>query len=233
VILTAHQPVYLPWLGLIKKIAQADVFVSWDAVQYTKRDWVNRNYIKTAHGPQMLTVPVYNGGHRSLAIRDVRINNTLPWARKHLKSFEQAYAKAHYAEEHLVFLRCLYATEWRWLMDLNAEILEYVCRAFDLYTSRRRMGEYVNVPADHVSHGKSDVIATVCRIHGADTYLFGEMGKDYADREAFEHAGIVPEFQEFTHPVYPQQHGEFVPRMCAFDLLMNVGAERAREVLLG
>ena len=46
-ILTAHQPVYLPWLGLFHKIALADLFVSFDQVQYLPKDWNNRNKIKT------------------------------------------------------------------------------------------------------------------------------------------------------------------------------------------
>jgi hypothetical protein len=50
-ILTAHQPSYLPWLGLIHKIALADRFVSFDQVQYVPKDWISRNQILTAQGP--------------------------------------------------------------------------------------------------------------------------------------------------------------------------------------
>ena len=54
-----HQPHYLPWLGYLAKWAAADVFVFLDTVQYTKNGWQNRNRIKTATGPQWLTVPVH------------------------------------------------------------------------------------------------------------------------------------------------------------------------------
>lgn len=61
-ILTAHQPVYLPWLGLFHKIAMADKFVSFNQVQYQPKDWNNRNQVKTPQGPVWLSVPVMRKG---------------------------------------------------------------------------------------------------------------------------------------------------------------------------
>ena len=57
-IITGHQPVYLPWLGLFHKIALADTFVFMDDVQYLSQDWNNRNFIKGSQGKVRLTVPV-------------------------------------------------------------------------------------------------------------------------------------------------------------------------------
>ena len=90
-ILTAHQPVYLPWLGLLHKIAISDVFVSFNQVQYLPRDWNNRNRIKTPNGPMWLTVPVLTKNKFHQKINEVRINNTLNWRHKHWRSI---YLKA-------------------------------------------------------------------------------------------------------------------------------------------
>ena len=76
-ILTAHQPVYLPWLGLFHKIALADLFISFDQVQYQIYDWNNRNRIKTARGSIWLTVPSC-AGHLNKTISDIEINNSEP-----------------------------------------------------------------------------------------------------------------------------------------------------------
>ena len=57
-IITIHQPQYLPWLGYLDKIDRADTFVLLDNVQYKKNEWINRNRIKTINGPQWITVPV-------------------------------------------------------------------------------------------------------------------------------------------------------------------------------
>ncbi len=85
-ILTAHQPVYLPWLGLFHKIALSDKFVLFNEVQYLPRDWMNRNKIKTTMGEIFLTVPVLKKGHRDKKIHEIKINNNTNWKKKHFKS---------------------------------------------------------------------------------------------------------------------------------------------------
>ena len=83
-ILTAHQPVYLPWLGLFHKIALSDTFVFFDEVQYLPKDWMNRNKIKTKDGEIWLTVPVLRKGQRELKTSEIKINNSTNWQKKHL-----------------------------------------------------------------------------------------------------------------------------------------------------
>ena len=102
-ILTAHQPVYLPWLGMMHKISLADAFVYFDDVQYQKKDWNNRNKIKTAHSDIWLTVPVLSKNHFQLKLTDVLINNEVPWRKKHFKSISLAYKKARYFEKYIGF----------------------------------------------------------------------------------------------------------------------------------
>ena len=92
-VLTAHQPVYLPWLGLFHKISQADTFVSFDRVQYLPKDWNNRNRIKTANGPVWLSVPVLKKGHRDKALNEIEIDNRSPWRRKHWRTLERVTAR--------------------------------------------------------------------------------------------------------------------------------------------
>ena len=57
----AHQPAYLPWLGYLAKIAAADLFVVMDDLQYEAQNFQNRNRIKTGTGPAWITVPVERG----------------------------------------------------------------------------------------------------------------------------------------------------------------------------
>ena len=100
-ILTAHQPVYLPWLGLFHKISLADIFVYFDQVQYLPKDWMNRNEIKTATGPSWLTVPVLKKGHRERKTSEIEINNEIDWRKKHLKTIKNNYCKSPFFEKYL------------------------------------------------------------------------------------------------------------------------------------
>jgi len=76
-ILTAHQPVYLPWLGLFHKISLSDKFVYFNEVQYLPKDWMNRNKIKTKTGPIWLSVPVLRKGYRDMKTNELKINNSI------------------------------------------------------------------------------------------------------------------------------------------------------------
>ena len=104
IILSAHQPVYLPWLGLFHKIALADIFCVFDIVQYQRKDFNNRNKIKTLAGPIWLTVPVKSSGRLNSIITDIEIIND-GWHKKHLKSIELNYKKTPYFEQYFHSLK--------------------------------------------------------------------------------------------------------------------------------
>ena len=118
-ILTAHQPVYLPWLGLFHKIALADTFVFFDQVQYLPKDWMNRNKIKTTSGEIFLTVPVFTKGHREKKTSEIEINNNENWQNKHLKTIKLNYSKTPYYEEYIPFFEEVYSKKWVKLSQLN------------------------------------------------------------------------------------------------------------------
>lgn len=225
-ILTAAQPVYLPWLGLFDKIAQADTFVSFDQVQYMPKEWQNRNRIKTPQGPIWLTVPVHRKGHREKPLSEIRINYQEPWQKRHLRAIEMSYGKAPYFERYIGHLREFYSWNWDTLCRLNEHMLQWLLDELGLRPRFLRASDYD-------FHGaKSELVLDMCRRLGADTYVFGGEGRNYADVEAFEAAGVVPLFQDYEHPVYPQLYGEFVEKLSVLDLLMNCGPD-SLEVIRG
>jgi len=77
---------------------------------------------------------------------------------------------------------------------------------------------------------KSDLVLDMCVQLGAEKYIFGALGKDYADEKSFCEKGIDIYFQNYKHPEYRQLHGSFLPYMSAIDLLFNEG-EHSREIL--
>lgn len=224
-VLTAHQPVYLPWLGLFHKIAQAETFVSFDEVQYLPKDWNNRNRLKTSDGPIWLTVPVLRKGHRERPIRAIEINNALPWRRKHWASIRASYARAPYFDEHARFLEDTYAREWTTLAELNEHLLLGFLDALGIEVRFLRASDF------DFQGQKSELVLDMCRRLGATTYVFGALGRDYADVEAFERERVQVRFQDYRHPEYPQLHGSFVPYLSVVDLLFNCGPA-SLEILL-
>ncbi|MCB1167822.1 MAG: WbqC family protein [Leptospiraceae bacterium] len=224
-ILTAHQPVYLPWLGLFHKIALADEFCIFDIVQYQTKDWNNRNRIKTPNGVIWLSVPVESKNHFEKSVGDIRIVKN-GWNRKHFKSIDLAYRKAPFYTDYIGRVEAiLMADEFETLADLNRAFLEFGLEAFGIERP-------IHVASEKDFEGKkSDLVLDMAQKLGADCYIFGEQGRNYADLAAFQRAGIQVFFQEYEHPEYSQLHGDFVPGMCFLDLLFNVGAG-AFEVMM-
>ncbi len=216
-ILAAHQPQYLPWLGYFDKLDRADLFVLLDDVQFKKNEWQNRNRIPNGTGWAYLTVPVR---HRfPQAIHEVAIAGQ-GWQKAHRRTLEQTYAKSPFIGVEQPLLDLLYTRTWNFLVDLNVCCVERLAKRFDIRTPIHRSSEDPSLPA-HPDHR----LIALCKLYGADTYLAGPGGRSYMDLSLWEKAGISVVFQSFHHPVYPQGKGTFLPGMCALDLLFRLGGE--------
>ena len=217
-ILTAQQPVYLPWLGLFHKIAIADKFCFFDNVQYQEYNWNNRNKIKISNGSSVwLTVPVLHRLHLERSYLDIEIHNILPWQRKHWRTIEHNYSKAPYFDLYAKKLRKFYEVKWKFLVDLNYEMLLFFLDVLNISVPVVRMKDY------SFKGRKSDLVLDMCSQLEATVFLFGELGKNYADIEAFKSLGVLPVFQKYKHPIYPQLYGSFVSHLSVIDLLFNCG----------
>ena len=224
IILSAHQPVYLPWLGLFHKIALADIFCVFDIVQYQRKDFNNRNKIKTLAGPIWLTVPVKSSGRLNSIITDIEIIND-GWHKKHLKSIELNYKKTPYFEKYFHGLKKILDTPYQYLVDLNFDILVYLLDVLGVDTKIVKASDY------SFRGAKSDLVLDMCTQLHADIYIFGEQGKDYADVNAFESKDVRPYFQSYNHPIYKQIQGEFDPFMSVIDLIFNQG-KASKEIIM-
>lgn len=231
-IITGHQPVYLPWLGLFHKIALADAFVFMDDVQYLEQDWNNRNRIKGPQGPFWLTVPVRLRASASRQLKDVALvadgwGSQGHWQAAHWRSLQSCYGKAHYWDLYAPFFEQLYtARPWHWLAELNEVILHYCLDTLSIRT------EFIRASAAGFTGHKSDLVLDHCRRLGADVCVLGTLGRDYICTEDFHAAGVALYFQDYQHPTYPQRFGAFCPRLSVVDLLFNCGP-RSRDILLG
>jgi hypothetical protein len=224
-ILTAHQPVYLPWLGLFHKISLADTFCFFDDVQYEPRGWNNRNYIKGNNNEKvLLSVPVFSKGHRDKSYLEIQINNTINWQKKHWRSIETAYKKSPYFDCYVEELKSFYCQEWKLLVDLNFAMLKFFLKALNLDV------EVVCMSDSKFDGTKSALVLDMCKKLGASKYVFGALGADYADVGCFKDANIDIEFQKYSHPVYDQASNIFTPNLSVIDLLFNHG-EKALDII--
>lgn len=214
-IMSAHQPAYLPWLGYFDKIKRSDIFVFLDTVQYEKNSFTNRNKIKTANGPIWLTVPVVKTDHFNKIMDEMLLDKNSRWQKKHLNSIYMSYRKAPHFNELYPRLENLYKKEYSNIVDVTWDHLMFWLDILNIKT------KLVKSSALNIASKKSDFIFDLCKAVNADYYISGAMGKDYLEMERFDRAGIEVEFQNYRHPVYPQLYGEFIPSMGIIDFAMN------------
>lgn len=214
------QPTYLPWIGYFAMIDRVDTFVFLDSVQFARRSWQQRNRIKTANGPQMLTVPVHKKGARDQKIAEVTIDDQGHFADKHLRAIEHALAKAPHFDEHAAQLFAILQAGHERLVELNIELITWLTGAFGIES------RFVRSSGLDVEGSKDELLADICRAFDATTYLSAPGSRAYIEAsDAFERRGITVRYHDYDHPAYPQLYGTFAPYMSAIDLLFNVGPQ--------
>lgn len=209
---------YIPWKGYFDLIRRSDEFILLDDVQYTRRDWRNRNLIKTRTGTQWLTIPVASRGRYHGTIRDMETSDPA-WAERHMRTLRHAYARAPHFESVTAFLDGVYrrATDPH-LSAINRLFLEAICGYLGISTPLTS-----STPADAAAEPTERLVA-LCRRAGASVYLSGPSARAYLDESAFSRAGIAVTYMDYAgYPEYPQVHPPFVHGVSIVDLLFHTG----------
>ncbi|NQT30407.1 MAG: WbqC family protein [Candidatus Saganbacteria bacterium] len=224
-ILSVHQPEYLPYMGFFLKMMLCDEFVIMDHVQYSKQSWQNRNRIRSKDGELLLTVPVLTKGKSGQAINEVQINNCDNWMKKHLRSMVSNYCKTPFFDVHRPFFEDIYSKRWEKLVDLNMAIIKYLVTQLGIRITIVRTSEF------GPSGQKTDLLIDICKRLGFDTYLSGSGGRLYIDEARFRDQNLKSLYVDFKHPVYKQQYEPFLANMSLIDLLFNYGSEQSSEII--
>lgn len=212
------QPNYIPWKGYFDIINEVDVFIVLDDLQYTVRDWRNRNTIKTPNGLQWLTVPVLGG--RNQRICDVRIDSSQDWKGRHLGALRHNYGKSAHFEDVYGRFAAVLAGDYELLVQLDSALLGNIC---DYLGIRTRILNSSEIPSEGT---KDEKLVDLCRKVGADAYLSGPAAKDYIRPGLFEQAGISLSYKDYSgYPEYPQFFPPFAHGVTILDLLFHVGPE--------
>jgi len=214
---------YIPWKGYFDLIAAVDEFIIYDDMQYTRRDWRNRNLIKTPQGLQWLTVPVKVKGKYSQTIRETEIDST-DWAKAHWKGLERNYRRAPCFEQIAeIFEPCYLKHSYTHLSMLNRKLLEVVCGYLGVTTKLSNSWDYVLID------GKTERLVDLCMQAKGTEYISGPAAKEYIEEEQFARRGIKLTWFDYTgYPEYPQLWGEFAHGVSILDLLFNCGNEAPR-----
>lgn len=216
------QPSYIPWRGYFDQIRRADLFIFYDDVQYDKHGWRNRNQIKTSQGKQWITIPVHSKGvTEGIPIKDVQIDWSKSWPKKHLNALTIAYAKAPFFRSFQPWLESVYKRRDEFLTAFTIDTTVELARMLDITgTKFMRSSEIPGIDGQ-----KTDRLIQILQHVGAKHYLSGPSARDYIEQEKFDDAGITLEFIEYDYPEYPQLHPPYDSFVTVLDLLFMVGED--------
>jgi hypothetical protein len=192
-------------------------------MQYTRRDWRNRNQIKTPQGVQWLTVPVLVKGKYHQKIRETEIEGT-QWPPNHWKALEQNYRRAPHFSEIAAWLKPLYLQEsYSHISQLNRRFIEAICRYLGINTKITNSCDYT------VVEGKTERLADLCAQANGTEYISGPAAKSYVEEQVFIEKGITIVWFDYSgYPEYPQLWGGFTHGVTVLDLLFNCGKDSPR-----
>ncbi len=222
-LVTIHQPNYLPWPGFFHKWLLADALVLLDTVQYSKQDWQNRNRIKTKQGALWLSVPIK--ADFPCLIQDVALSPK-PWARKHIASIEQAYSKAPFFKDYWPDIKYLLQQSWSHLSPMNTALIRCIGAQLGCTAPIYMASDLQTRTTD-----PSQRLIDLCHELKGDAYLSGSEGRNYLDKTAFQQQGLKLCFQQVKAPVYAQLHPPFIAYLSILDLLFMHGSH-AQNIIL-
>lgn len=217
---------YLPWLGYFDLIDKSDVFVFLDDVQWTRRDWRNRNRIRTADGWMWLTVPVkLEGDYRVSKIFEVKIDYSQNWIKKHLSTIRSFYGHSRYFSEIWPMIEEELCLEHEHIVDLNYGLI----KRFSSYMGLKTEFAYAQdlaIPSD--KHKTDHLLAIIDKFQNVTHYISGKVARDYLDTDRLKENGISVEWHEYEHPYYNQNRWKtdyFISYLSAIDLLFHHGGQ--------
>ncbi|WP_454732092.1 MULTISPECIES: WbqC family protein [Cupriavidus] len=214
------QSCYIPWKGYFDLIGSVDEFIIYDDMQYTRRDWRNRNLIKTPQGLSWLTLPVKVKGKYFQSIRETELDGQR-WRVDHWKALQQNYRRApHFASIAEVLEPYYTSHEYTRLSELNRALLEAICSLLGITTKLKWSWDYDLVD------GKTERLVSLCEQAGATKYISGPAARDYMEPHYFSDVGIELSYFDYSgYPEYPQLWGGFEHGVSVLDLLFNCGPE--------
>lgn len=221
------QSSYIPWKGYFDLIRRVDEFILYDDVQYTRRDWRNRNRIKSPNGPLWLTIPVEVRGRYLQAIKDTKVSDRR-WNERHWRSIHGSYARAPYYAAYRPQLEDLYlGCDSASLSEINFRFLSRFCALLSIETRLTWSMDYTTVDAE-----TTERLVALCRQAGATEYLSGPSARAYIDPSRFEDAGIMLTFMDYDgYPEYGQLYPPFDHQVSIIDLLVHTGPAALAHML--
>jgi hypothetical protein len=209
---------YIPWKGYFDSINSVDAFVLYDDMQYTKRDWRNRNIIKTKDGNKWLSIPVEVKGKYFQKINETKVSDQ-KWRKDHWNTIFHNYHKAPFFNDYEEVFRKLYLeSEEDNLSIINYAFIQAICDILGITTTLMWSSDF------SLAEDRNERLINICKQTGSSDYYSGPKAKFYIDEPLFEKNGVkVHWFDYENYQEYSQLYAPFDHAVTILDLIFNEG----------
>ena len=209
---------YIPWKGYFDMINMVDEFILYDTEQYTRRDWRNRNLIKTSNNTQWLTIPVRVKGKYLQRINETKVADN-KWRKKHWAAIKNSYSKSPYFKKYIGIFEELYMNSSEILLSkINYNFIHSINKILGINTKITWSSDY------EIKGKKTEKLLNICKQAGAIEYLSGPAAINYLDEKLFEQENIKVSWMDYSsYPEYNQLFPPFEHAVSILDLIFNEG----------
>ncbi len=222
-ILSGHQPVYLPNIQLFSKISLSDQFMFVGHCQFVNKSWHSRNIIRNGSQTLTLTVPVLKSGRLGQSIMKTRIHGD-HWKKKHIKSIINVYQNRPFFSKYFPTIEQILMEPRSSLGELNIALIIQFLKWLKIETP-------IHYSENHnITGHKTDMLISMCKTMKAERYLSNEGSRSYVNEKQMFDENIYHSWQNFKHPQY-DQGANFIENLSTLDCLFNVGP-KSRDLVL-
>ena len=226
-VVVAHQPQYLPYLGLYNKILQSNKFIFLDDVKFKNSSWHARTIVKNHedHIVQLI-IPCSKKNSSSQSIKDIKISDN-KWKRKHLKILETIYKNTKNFNEIFKIIFEIITVKSDYLIDYT--IPSMIVFLEKLGYSRKQI--FIQSEEGKIDGDKNEFLINLTKKFNGNKYLSGLGGKDYIEEKKFASNNIIHKFNDFKHPNYSQLGNKFIPKLSIIDAAFNIGTTKLKKII--
>ncbi len=187
---------YLPCIQYLCKLKHAEEVFLEAHENFQKQTYRNRCYILGANNIECLNIPVNHPTKKN--VRDITIDYSEHWHKKHIRAISSAYGKAPFYEHYAEYFFNILLKKYKYLFDLNMDLLNLCLR----------------------------LTATNTKISLTNSFKKGYIDNIIDARNVIRSKGNTNVQVAGQQVVYQQVFGrEFVPNLSVVDVLMNNGPE--------
>ena len=221
---------YIPWVGYFNIINKVDIFVIYDEAQYTRRDWRNRNYIKSPNGRLWLTIPCEVKNKYTQIISEVNVTEG-NWREKHWKTLMYLYQKSDFFKNYKEIFEELYLDSYEEkLSKINMAFINNICNILNIST---KIIDSSSIPKKNKNCNATERLIEICNFLNAKRYISGPAAKSYFDEDLAKKFDIEVEWFKYRDNInYKQMFGPFIKNLSVLDMLFNIGSSSTEEYLM-